>query len=289
MPASVTCKFEMVTGTAQFVVACPETKKCAIIDPVLNYDPASGKSSTTSADELIQFVKDGGLECEWILETHAHADHLTASHYLREQLPGSKTAIGARFSIVQDTFRKLYNLPQSYIEGNFFDKFWEEGDKFSIGNLGVEVLFTPGHTPADLSYYIKDDAVFTGDSIFMPDMGTARCDFPGGNTETLWNTLQKLLSLPEGTRCFVGHDYGPGGREYAAETTIGEQKKSNKHAKDGITKEEFIEMRTTRDAQLNAPRLLHPSLNWNIRGGHPPPPEDNGMSYVKIPDRKSVV
>jgi len=285
MPASVTTRFEMVTGTAQYVVACPETKKCAIIDPVLNYNPADGKSTTESADELLQIVKDQGFECQWILETHAHADHLTGSHYLHEKLPGSQTGIGARFSVVQETFRKLYNLPEAHINGTFFDKFWKDGDKFNIGNLAVEVLLTPGHTPADVSYLIPGDAVFTGDSIFMPDMGTARCDFPGGDTDTLWSSLQRLLQLPDETRCFVGHDYGPGGREYGSETTIGEQRRSNKHAKEGTKKEEFIEMRTTRDAQLGAPRLLHPSLNWNIRGGHPPVAEDNGTSYVKVPQQ----
>jgi len=271
------------TATAQFVVADPATKKCALIDSVLDIDGCTGKTSTASADKLVQVVNDNQYEVEWILDTHVHADHITGMAYLKTKFPGAKRAIGKEVVTVQHTFQKVYNLPEESIQGQFWDVLFEDNQEFSIGNLKVTCLHTPGHTPADLSYYIENDAVFTGDSIFMPDMGTARCDFPGGSADTLWDSVQRIMQLHPDVRVFVGHDYKPGGREYQAETTVQQQKSLNKHVADGTEPHVFKEMRTTRDAQLGPPKLLHPAIQWNIRGGERPLPEADGKSYVKVP------
>lgn len=282
--AEVKCFPEKETGTAQYVVWCTETKKCAIIDSVLDFNPASGVCTTTSADILLSFIQEQSLTLEWILETHVHADHLTAAAYLKKKHPEAKVAIGTHVKAVQQKFVELLNLTPDHIEGDFFDHHWHDGDTFKIGNLEVRVIHTPGHTPADVTYYIPAiPGIFTGDSIFMPDMGTARCDFPGGSAETLWSSLQTLLGLDDQVRVYVGHDYSPGGRDFAWESTIEEQKQLNKHCKDGTAAEEFIRMRKERDSTLGVPRLLHASLQFNLRGGHPPPVESDGKSYIKTP------
>ena len=283
MPAIVHLLPEAETATAQFVVACPETKKAAIIDSVLDYNPASGKTSTGSINAIVSLVNEHGYEVQWILDTHVHADHITGMAVLKTIYPNATTGIGKNVKDVQKHFATAFGLPDAAIEDQFWDVLLEDDQEFSIGNLKVKCIHTPGHTPADLSFYIEDDAIFTGDSVFMPDMGTARCDFPGGSVEHLWNSLQKLLSLHPSTRVFVGHDYKPGGREYQAETTIASQKEANIHLKDGTSKDEFTSMRSNRDKELGVPRLLYPSIQFNIRGGHPPLPDPNGTSYVKIP------
>ncbi len=261
---------EKDSATGQYIVADPVTKKCAIIDPVLDYDPASGKTKSTTADNLLQQVKDNGYELQWILDTHVHADHISASYYLRTKT-GAKNAIGANVKLVQESAIGIYNLPRDHIEGDFWDVLWNDGDEFNIGELKVKILHSPGHTPADVAYYIENDAVFTGDSIFMPDNGTARCDFPGGSVNQIWESIQRILSLPPNVRVFVGHDYPPQGRSFSTITTIEDERRENKHVKIGTTREEYTMMRTTRDAVLGTPRLLHPSLQFNIRAGSPPP------------------
>jgi len=272
---------EKETGTGQLIVACPQTKKCAIIDAVLNYNPASGEMTTTSADELLSFCAEKGYEVEWILDTHVHADHITAMHYLKNKT-NAKRGIGEHVKQVQDTFREMYNLPESFCEGSFWDSLWKDGDTFSIGDMKVHVLNTPGHTPADVSYYIENDCVIVGDSIFMPDLGTARCDFPGGSVDVIWESIEKLKALPKDTRMFVGHDY-PSGREFSVETSVTQQLETNKHVKLGTPKEEFVKTRSERDATLGTPRLLHPSLQFNIRGGVPPP-----SGFVVVPLKGSL-
>jgi len=283
MPAIVHVFREEDSNTGQLVVACPTTKKCAIIDPVLDYNAASGAVKADSADKLLQYCSDQGFTVEWSLDTHIHADHLSATDYIKQKTGASK-AIGANVLQVQEHMKNRFNLPQSFIEGQFWDKLWKDGDKFNIGELEVHVMHTPGHTPADLSYYIPNDVVITGDSLFMPDMGTARCDFPGGSVEALWESTHKILSLPGETRVFVGHDYMPDGREWSVHTTVALELKENKHVKEGSSKEDFIKFRKERDASLATPRLYYASMHFNIRGGVPPPPEEGSdEAFVKIP------
>ncbi|RMD49150.1 MAG: MBL fold metallo-hydrolase [Alphaproteobacteria bacterium] len=281
----VTTFFDEETFTASYVVRDPSSNKVAIIDSVLDFDYKSGRTSTESADEIIKFVKDNDLEVEWILETHVHADHLSAAPYLQEKL-GGKIGIGKNITIVQDVFGKVFNAGTEFQrDGSQFDRLFEEGDTFFIGQLRGEVLHTPGHTPACLTYVIGD-AAFVGDTIFMPDFGTARCDFPGGSAEQMWESVQKILSLPDETRIFVGHDYkAPGRDHYAWESTVGEQKRKNVHLA-GKSKDEFVRIRTARDATLDMPRLIVPSIQVNMRAGHFPPPEDNGTVYLKVPVNK---
>jgi glyoxylase-like metal-dependent hydrolase (beta-lactamase superfamily II) len=270
------------TGTWSYVIADPATRKCAIIDPVLDYDPKSGRASTASADAIAAFVRDSGLTCQWILETHAHADHLSAAPWLQAVL-GGKIAIGEGIRAVQRAFREILNLEPAFpVDGRQFDRLLEDGEEIAIGSLAVGVIATPGHTSDSLSYRVGD-AVFVGDSIFMPDGGTARCDFPGGDAAVLYASIRRLYELPGETRVFVCHDYGPGGRESRCETTIAEQRAGNIHVRDGTSEAEFTALRRKRDATLEMPALIYPAVQFNIRGGRPPPAESNRRSYFKIP------
>lgn len=275
--------FDEPTNTFSYVVQDPESTACAIIDSVLDFDYASGCTDVRSADEIIAYVRDKDLSVEWILETHVHADHLSAAPYLHQTL-GGKTGIGAMITLVQDTFGKAFNADTEFArDGSQFDHLFEEGEGFRIGNLEGHVLHTPGHTPACLTYVIGD-AAFVGDTLFMPDYGTARCDFPGGDARTLFRSIQRVLSLPGETRIFLCHDYkAPERKEYCHETTVAEQRKHNVHVHEGITEAEFVRMRTERDATLAMPTLILPSVQVNMRAGEMPPAEDNGQVYLKVP------
>lgn len=283
MNPEVTAFFDEETFTVSYVVRDPSSRKCAIVDSVLDFDYASGRTDTSSADKVIAFVKEQEFELEWILETHVHADHLSAAPYIQDQL-GGKIGIGEKIKVVQDTFGKVFNEGTAFRrDGSQFDKLFCQGDSLHIGQLRGDVLHTPGHTPACLTYVIGD-AAFVGDTLFMPDFGTARCDFPGGSSETLYASIQKILTLPDETRIFVGHDYKAPGREvFAWETTVGEQKAKNVHVGGDNLKEDFIRMRDERDATLGMPRLIVPSLQVNMRAGQMPEPEDNGAIYLKVP------
>lgn len=283
MSPEVNAFFDDATNTVSYVVRDPEGRACAIVDSVLDYDQAAGRTDTSSADQIIDFVRENDLKVEWILESHVHADHLSAAPYLQEAL-GGKIGIGDQITVVQDTFGKIFNEGTKFQrDGSQFDALFKEGDSFHVGQLRADVLHTPGHTPACLTYVIGD-AAFVGDTLFMPDFGTARCDFPGGSATDLYNSIQKILALPDETRIFVGHDYkAPGRDEFAWETTVGEQKALNIHVGAGKPLEDFVTMRTERDAKLGMPRLILPSLQTNMRAGNMPEPEDNGTSYFKVP------
>ncbi|HBV53714.1 MAG TPA: MBL fold metallo-hydrolase [Rhodobacteraceae bacterium] len=278
--------FDDATNTISYVVRDPQGKSCAVIDSVLDFDYASGRTDTRSADAVIAFVKSEGLTVEWLLESHVHADHLSAAPYIQREV-GGKIGIGDRIRVVQDTFGKIFNEGTEFQrDGSQFDKLFVEGDSFHIGQLRGDVLHTPGHTPACLTYLIGD-AAFVGDTLFMPDFGTARCDFPGGSAQALYDSVHKILSLPEETRIFVGHDYkAPGRDEYAWETTVGEQKAKNIHVGAGKSRDEFVQMRETRDATLAMPKLIIPSLQVNMRAGQMPPADDQGNVYLKVPVNK---
>ena len=270
------------TGTFTYVVRDPGSRTAAIIDPVLDYDAAAAHTSTETADELVEFVRDNELEIRWILETHAHADHLTAAPYLKEQLGGA-IGIGRGITAVQSTFKDVLNLGDAIeIDGSQFDRLFSDEETFEIGTLRARVIPTPGHTSDSVTYLIGD-AAFIGDSLFMPDAGTARCDFPGGDAHVLWRSTRRLFELPDDTRLFMCHDYGPGGREVRCETTVGEQKKNNIHVGQARTEDEFVRLRTERDATLDMPKLILPAIQINIRAGRPPEAESNGTSYLKIP------
>ncbi len=275
--------FDEATFTVSYVVHDPATKEAAIVDSVLDYDPAAGRTSFDSADQIIAFVTSHNLKVKWLIETHAHADHLSAAPYLQEKL-GGKLAIGAQIVRVQDVFGKLFNAGTEFQrDGSQFDHLFADGDRFKIGQIEAIALHVPGHTPADMAFVIGD-AAFVGDTIFMPDFGTARADFPGGDARQLFSSIQRLLSLPEQTRIFLCHDYKAPGRDtFAWETTVGEQRRSNVHVKDGTSEDDFVAMRNARDATLAMPTLIMPSVQVNIRGGHMPEPEENGISYLKIP------
>ena len=275
--------FEEQTNTVSYIVTDTLTKACAIIDSVLDYDQAAGRTDTSSADAIIAFVKANDLKVAWILESHVHADHLAAAPYLQDQL-GGKIGIGTQITVVQDTFGKVFNEGTAFQrDGSQFDALFEDGGSLNIGQMRVDVMHTPGHTPACLTYVIGDTA-FVGDTLFMPDFGTARCDFPGGSASDLYQSIQRILSLPDDTRVFVGHDYkAPGRDEFAWETTIGEQKALNIHIGEGRPMEEFVTMRTARDGKLGMPRLILPSIQTNMRAGQMPEPEDDGKSYFKVP------
>lgn len=275
--------FDEPTNTFSYVVKDPDSQSCAIIDSVLDFDYAAGRTDVRSADEIIQYVKDQGLTVEWILETHVHADHLSAAPYLHEKL-GGKTGIGANITVVQDVFGKAFNAGTEFArDGSQFDKLFEEGDTFNIGNLEGRVLHTPGHTPACLTYVIGD-AGFVGDTLFMPDFGTARCDFPGGDARALFQSIQKVLALSPETRLFMCHDYGtPDRDEFLYMTTVAEERESNVHVHEGVSEDDFVKMRTERDATLDMPRLILPSVQVNMRAGEMPPAEDNGQVYLKVP------
>jgi glyoxylase-like metal-dependent hydrolase (beta-lactamase superfamily II) len=274
--------FDPATWTVSHVVHEGRGSACAVIDPVLDYDPKSGRTRTASADAIITFVHDNGLRMDWLLETHAHADHLSAAHYLRGRL-GGKLAIGAAITDVQQVFAGIFNLEDTFRpDGHQFDKLLRDGETFAIGALRAEAMAVPGHTPACMAYRIGD-AVFVGDTLFMPDVGTARCDFPGGDAHALYRSMRRLLSLPADTRLFMCHDYPPEGRAPAWQTTVAEQRAANIHIHDGVTEGEFVQMRTARDATLEMPVLILPSVQVNIRAGAMPPAEANGVSYLKIP------
>ena len=274
--------FDPATWTVTYIVFEKAGSACAIIDSVLDYDPKSGRTRTGSAEKVIDFVRQNKLQVQWILETHAHADHLTAAPYLKQQL-GGKTAIGDHITQVQQVFKGIFNLEPAFsTDGSQFDYMLKADEDFSIGNLSAKTLFVPGHTPACVAYQIGD-AVFVGDTLFMPDVGTARCDFPGGDAKTLYASTRKLLSLPAQTRLFMCHDYPPNERPVAFETTVAEQREKNIHVHDGISEQQFVEMRTKRDATLEMPVLILPAVQVNIRAGAMPPAEANGLSYLKIP------
>ena len=282
MQPNIQSFFDSVTGTVTYVVYPSGGHDCAIIDPVLDYDPKAGRTSTKNADKVIEFVHRQGLQMQWILETHAHADHLSAAHYLRLEL-GGQIAIGEHIRTVQGVFKRLFNLEHGFhVDGSQFDHLFQEDEEFSIGGLTAQALYVPGHTPADTAYRIGD-AVFVGDTLFMPDVGTARCDFPGGDARRLYASIRKLLSLPGDTRLFMCHDYPPEGREPAWETTVSVQRAHNIHVHDGVTEDQFVSLREARDATLAMPVLILPSVQVNIRAGDFPPAEENGTHYLKIP------
>lgn len=274
--------FDEQTFTVTFLVKDPDGSEAVVIDPVLDFDTSAGRTSTGSADRIIGEVQNRGLTVSWILETHAHADHLSAAPYLKEKLD-AQIAIGQHITDVQTVFRDIFNLgPNFPVDGSQFDHLLADGDSLDIGGLTVTAMHTPGHTPACMTYVIGD-AVFVGDTIFMPDYGTARCDFPGGDAKTLYQSIHRILALPPNTRIFVCHDYGPNGRPFAWETTVAAEKTSNIHVKDGVSEEDFVHMREERDATLSMPALILPSIQVNIRAGQLPEPEDNGVSYLKLP------
>ncbi|MBI3285657.1 MAG: MBL fold metallo-hydrolase [Burkholderiales bacterium] len=282
MRPSIESFFDPVTGTASHLVYDAAGGHAAAIDTVLDYDPKAGRSATRSADLILDFLRAHSLQLDWILETHAHADHLSAADYLRRRT-GARIAIGARICQVQGVFKQLFNLEAQFaVDGSQFDVLLDDGQQFDIGHLTMTVLFVPGHTPADIAYRI-DDAVFIGDTLFMPDVGTARCDFPGGNAQALYRSIQKLLALPSATRLFLCHDYPPPGRAACLQTTVAEQRAANIHVHDGVSEADFIAMRQNRDAGLAMPVLLLPAVQVNIRAGAWPPAESNGIRYLKIP------
>ncbi|WP_217543669.1 MBL fold metallo-hydrolase [Vibrio metschnikovii] len=278
--------FDANTFTYSYVVVDPSSSKCAIIDSVQDYQPASGRTSYESADELVAFVEQQGLSVEWILETHVHADHLSAAPYLKQRLDG-KLAIGQQITVVQDTFGKLFNAESDFaVDGSQFDHLFTDQESFTVGNLQAKAIHTPGHTPACMTYLIGDSA-FVGDTLFMPDYGTARCDFPGGDAKTLYHSIQKLFTLPDETRVFMCHDYKAPGREgFLFQTTIGEERVHNIHVGHGVGEAAFVTMRQARDATLSMPTLILPSVQINMRAGVLPPAEDNGVQYLKIPLNK---
>ncbi len=275
--------FDEATNTISYVVADPLAKKCAVVDPLLDFDSAAGRITTQSADKIVDCITQKGYQIEWILETHAHADHISACAYLREKL-GGKTAIGKYISNTQEVFSKIFNLGPGFpTDGSQFDHLFDDGEEFSIGDITAKALHTPGHTPACITYVVGD-AAFVGDTLFMPDFGSARTDFPGGDAAVLYQSVQKIYSMPPETRLFMCHDYkAPGRDEFAWETTVEEQRKNNIHIRDGVSADDFVEMREARDANLGMPKLVLPSIQINIRAGQYPTAEDNGVSYLKLP------
>ena len=276
--------FDSATHTISYVVADPETQICAVLDAVMEFDYAAGKLTTIMADDIIAYIDTHQLKLEWIIETHVHADHLSAAPYIQEK-SGGRIAIGKEITTVQDTFGKIFNEGTAFQrDGSQFDRLFEDGDTYQIGQLACATLHTPGHTPACMAHIIGD-SVFVGDTLFMPDGGSARCDFPGGDAGILYDSIQRILALPEQMRLFVCHDYGPNGRKFAWETSVGEQRRDNIHIRDGISKAEFVEMRTSRDASLSMPTLIIPSLQVNMRAGEIPS-DDDGQMTLKIPVNK---
>ena len=274
--------FDPRTWTVTYVLADPATGRCAIIDPVLDYDFKSGRTSTPSADQVCKYIQTHGLVVDWILETHAHADHLSGAAYLKSKL-GGRIAIGDNIRRVQATFKTIFHLEAGFVpNGSQFDHLFHDGEVFHVGQLAVTALLVPGHTPADMAYQVGN-TVFVGDTLFMPDVGTARADFPGGNARTLYQSVQRLLALPPETQMYVCHDYPPNNRAPAWLTTVAAQKAHNIHVKDGTTEDAFVAMRTARDATLEMPTLIIPAIQINVRAGQLPPPEDNGQTYLKIP------
>ena len=282
MKAQIKSFFDKATWTFTYVVSDPEARACIVIDPVLNYDPKSGRTLTQSADQVLEYITSNQLQLEWILETHAHADHLTAAKYLQDML-GGKIAIGEKVQKIQGVFKGIFNLGDEFkADGSQFDHLIKDGENISFGNLNIESIAVPGHTPACLAYKI-DDAIFVGDTLFPADVGTARCDFPGGDASTLYKSIKNILSYPESTNLYMCHDYPPTNRQVIGRTTVGEQRENNIHIRDGVTEDAFVQMRKARDATLEVPVLLLPSIQVNIRAGAMPLKEDNGTSYMKIP------
>ncbi|HTP72205.1 MAG TPA: MBL fold metallo-hydrolase [Burkholderiaceae bacterium] len=274
--------FDPATWTVSYVVADNATCQAAVIDPVLDFDFKSGRTSTRSADALLGHLREQRLTVQWILETHAHADHLSSARYIQQQA-GGRVAIGENIRQVQAVFKKLFNLERAFVpDGSQFDHLFKDGDAFAIGEVEATALLVPGHTPADMAYRI-DGAIFVGDTLFMPDVGTARADFPGGDAHMLYRSMRRILALPPQTRMFVCHDYPPPGRGPQWETTVAAQRAGNIHVHDGVTEAAFVAMRQARDATLEVPTLILPSIQVNVRGGRLPPPEDDGVSYLKIP------
>jgi glyoxylase-like metal-dependent hydrolase (beta-lactamase superfamily II) len=274
--------FDPETNSFTYVVSCEDTNRSILIDPVMNFVAASGKVSSRAASEVLDYMTTEGLALDYIFETHVHADHISATPYFKDKL-GGKSAISAGVVVVQDTFGEVFNEgPDFKRDGSQFDVLMEDGDEFSFGNLTLKSMSTPGHTPSCMTFLVED-AAFVGDTLFMPDFGTARCDFPKGDARLLYKSIQKTLSLPLNTRLFMCHDYGPGGREIMWETSVEEQRKANIHIKDGVGEEEYVEMRRARDAQLSVPKLLLPSVQINMKGGKFTPLEDNGVFYLKLP------
>src|SRR5690554_2941302 len=283
MQPIVTAFFDEPTFTYSYVVQDPQSPSCAIVDSVLDFDYAAGKTDTRSAQAILDFIAEKGLNVEWILETHVHADHLSAAPFLQEKT-GAKLGIGAHITTVQDTFGKAFNAGTEFArDGSQFDALFNDGDSIRIGTLEGKAIHTPGHTPACMTY-VFGDAAFVGDTLFMPDYGTARCDFPGGDAHILYRSIQKVFALPDDTRLFMCHDYkAPGREEYAYETTVAEERRHNIHVHEGISEADFVRMRNERDATLDMPRLILPSVQVNMRAGKMPPAEDNGQVYLKVP------
>ena len=275
--------FDEATNTVSYVVEDPGSKACVIIDPVLNFDQASGRTSTTSADKVVDYITENKLEVMWILETHAHADHLSAAQYLKSKVDGS-TGIGRFITDAQATFKKIFNLEEEFeVNGKQFDRLFDDGDLLTLGTTSISVMHTPGHTPACLTYVVGD-AAFVGDTLFMPDFGTARVDFPGGDAATLYRSIQRIFKLPASTRLFMCHDYkAPGRDEFAWQTTVLNQRDGNIHIHQGVSEQEFVIFRNMRDSKLGMPKLILPSIQVNIRAGHMPPVDDNGIVYLKLP------
>ncbi|MDC7829708.1 MULTISPECIES: MBL fold metallo-hydrolase [Pseudomonas] len=275
--------FDATTSTFTYVIYEAPGSRCAIVDSVLDYDPHSGRTATLSADRVARFVRDQGLTVEWLLETHAHADHLSAAPYLRRQL-GGRIAIGEGIRRVQGAFKDVFNLEAEFrLDGSQFDHLFQPDEVFHIGALTACALHVPGHTPADMAYQVEEAHVFVGDTLFMPDVGSARCDFPGGSARDLYRSIRRLLTLPEATRLYLCHDYPPAGREARHETTVGEERALNVHVRDGVDEDAFVALRTRRDATLSMPTLILPAIQVNIRAGTLPPAEANGRRYLKIP------
>lgn len=275
--------FDADTATISYVVFEVDGSECAIIDSVLNYDAKAGRTSTHGADRIIAFIQEHSLKVQWLLETHAHADHLSASAYLKRML-GGKIAIGAPIRQVQGVFRDVFNLePEFRLDGSQFDYLFEPDELFHIGRLAARALHVPGHTPADMAYQVAEHSVFVGDTLFMPDVGTARCDFPGGSARQLYRSIKRILALPAETTLYLCHDYPPAGREVCWKTTVAEQRSSNIHVHDGIAEDAFVEMRSRRDATLSMPTLILPSIQINIRAGEMPPADESGATFLKIP------
>lgn len=283
MSAVITPFFDPATFTYSYVVSDPDSGRCAIIDSVLDYDAASGRTSHAGAERIVAHVRAQGLTVDWLLETHVHADHLSAAPYLRQEL-GGRLAIGAQITQVQRTFGELFNAGSGFArDGRQFDRLFADGERFRIGGLDAQALHTPGHTPACMTYVVGD-AAFVGDTLFMPDYGTARCDFPGGDARVLYRSIQRLFALPDATRLFLCHDYKAPGREhFHYQSTVAEQRAHNVHVREGVGEDAFVAMRRQRDATLGMPALILPSVQVNMRGGELPPPEDNGVRYLKVP------
>ena len=275
--------FDENTNTISYVVSDPGTKACAVIDAVLDFDTAAARTSTESADLIIDYVRGEGFHCDWVLDTHVHADHLSAAPYVQQAL-GGKIGIGSKITVTQEVFGKIFNAGTEFArDGSQFDRLFDDGDSFAVGDIEAYAMHTPGHTPACMTYVIGD-AAFIGDTMFMPDYGTARADFPGGDARALYRSIEKIFALPGDTRLFLCHDYLPEGRsEHLWETTVAEQKRANIHVSENVSEDEFVDMREARDAQLGMPKLILPSIQVNIRAGHMPPAEHNGTRYLKLP------